>query len=70
MSFFPVLLLVSILTITKRGKKMYKLIDIFKISLINKLLDEIDKLQELKLSKDELKFTNELIQLLRSKYEG
>ena len=49
---------------------MYKLIDIFKISLINKLLDEIDKLQELKLSKDELKFTNELIQLLQSKYEG
>ena len=78
MSFFRVLLLVSILTIIKRGKKMdvndQKLfkeynIDNFKISLINKLCDEIDTLYRFNLTKEELKFTNELVELLQSQSE-
>ena len=82
MSFFRVLLLVSILTITKRGKKMttknlctyndqqlYSNINNFKISLINKLCDEIDTLYRFNLTKEELKFTNELVELLQSQSE-
>ena len=66
------------MTIIKRGKKMdvndQKLfkeynIDNFKISLINKLCDEIDTLYRFNLTKEELKFTNELVELLQSQSE-
>ena len=54
---------------TYNGQQLYSNINIFKISLINKLCDEIDTLYRFNLTKEELKFTNELVELLQSQSE-
>ena len=54
---------------TYNDQQLYSNINNFKISLINKLCDEIDTLYRFNLTKEELKFTNELVELLQSQSE-